>query len=219
MGEGEVNITYETLFDFLRREKNNEEISKLPDEFYADVMDYLGEKFKILEESKQSTDSFSNLDKEKTSEDLLSIRKVLKELYNRREKKIVKAALDTAMINAPIANTEHMLDYELELYNKAVKLFKQFRTKVLMRLLEAKEPEHLNNFYPKPSEAELPKEIAPIEEADGLMTVVFLEDVEMFVGRELEEYGPFKKEDEAELPEDMAQILIEKGSAKEKVSL
>jgi len=146
MSNLEVNITYETLFDFLRKEKGNEGIQKLPDNFYEDVMNYLKDKFAILEESKKKQDSFSLADHEKTSEDVLSIRKILKELYNRREKKIVKVALDTAMINAPIADTDSLLDYEIELFNKTVKLFKQFRSRVLMQLLDAKEPGHLSGL-------------------------------------------------------------------------
>lgn len=146
MSNLEVNITYETLFDFLRKEKGNEGIQKLPENFYEDVMNYLKDKFAILEESKKKQDSFSLADHEKTSEDVLSIRKILKELYNRREKKIVKVALDTAMINVPIADTDSMLDYEIELFNKTVKLFKQFRSRVLMQLLDAKEPGHLSGL-------------------------------------------------------------------------
>jgi DNA replication initiation complex subunit (GINS family) len=145
MSDKEVTITYETLFDILRREKNNEELQKLPGGFYEDTADYLKEKFNILEESKKLDSSFSVVDKEKTAEDLLSIRKVLKELYNRREKKIIKVALDTAMINAPIGNTDNMLDYEIELFNRSIKLFRQFRVKVLENLLEGKTPGHLNN--------------------------------------------------------------------------
>ncbi|MCK5107379.1 MAG: hypothetical protein KAQ83_01510 [Nanoarchaeota archaeon] len=144
MSEKEVKITYETLFDILRREKNNEGLQSLPEGFFQDTMEYLNDKFNILEESKKIQNSFSIIDQEKTAEDLLSIRKILKELYNRREKKLIKVALDTAMINAPIGNTDSMLDYELELFNKSIKLFRQFRVKVLNNLLEGKQPTHLS---------------------------------------------------------------------------
>ena len=216
MSDKEVTITYETLFDILRREKNNEELQKLPEEFYEDTADYLKEKFNILEESKKSDSSFSVVDKEKTAEDLLSIRKVLKELYNRREKKIIKVALDTAMINAPIGNTDSMLDYEMELFNRSIKLFRQFRVKVLEHLLEGKEPGHLNNYSKQEkSEEENPtnedlsdegQEDSTEEEQDvnedenseeeDFVDVELLDDVPEFVGRELEVYGPFKKGEE-----------------------
>ena len=291
MADSEINITYETLFDLLRREKNHEELQKLPDNYYENVTTYLRDKFAILEESKKIQDSFSSADHEKTSEDILSIRKVLKELYNRREKKIVKVALDTAMINAPIADTDSMMDYELELYNKVVRLFKQFRSRVLMNLLDAKEPGHLSGFTdngstqleeqtPPPKEEEesklsteeqtepkssqitpeTPKEETSNEsseeepensaveeqepdkpeslmdtqeenqedstekspepensavEEQETIKILFLADIPKFVGRELEVYGPFNKEETFVLPKDIANILIEKGRAKE----
>lgn len=244
MSEKEVKITYETLFDILRREKNNEELKQLPDGFYDDTKDYLQDKFSILEESKKKQDSFSIVDQEKTAEDLLSIRKVLKELYNRREKKIIKVALDTAMINAPIGNTDNMLDYELELFNRSIKLFRQFRVKVLNNLLEGQALAHLNNNALKeearlpefqegqylqeedssintqenndvPEEPKIQDELPEQEQKEiNTLKIIFLHDIPQFVGRELEIYGPFKKDEENILPKEIANILIDKGRAK-----
>jgi DNA replication initiation complex subunit (GINS family) len=40
----DVKITYETLFDLLRREKNRNELQQLDPSFYLDVVSYLKEK-------------------------------------------------------------------------------------------------------------------------------------------------------------------------------
>jgi len=45
--------------------------------------------------------------------------------------------------------------------------------------------------------------------------VRFLYAVPKFVGKELEEYGPFEEEDIANLPSDIADILIGKGRVEE----
>jgi hypothetical protein len=40
-----------------------------------------------------------------------------------------------------------------------------------------------------------------------------LQKVEQFVGKELELYGPFEPDSSAELPKEIADILVNKGSA------
>ena len=44
----EVNITYETLFDLLRRERSRNELQELEETFYEDVKKYLEEKQNML---------------------------------------------------------------------------------------------------------------------------------------------------------------------------
>jgi len=51
-------------------------------------------------------------------------------------------------------------------------------------------------------------------EAERERGLVFLHDVPQFVGTDLRAYGPFKKGDEAVLPEDLSKILVEKGAAR-----
>ena len=45
--------------------------------------------------------------------------------------------------------------------------------------------------------------------------VRFLHSVPKFVGKELEEYGPFEEEDVASLPAELADVLVRKGRAEE----
>ena len=53
-------------------------------------------------------------------------------------------------------------------------------------------------------------------EAESSHGLIFLEDVPQFVGTDLKEYGPFKGGDEAELPEDLSRVLVERGAARPK---
>ena len=69
MSDKEINITYETLFDLLRREKGREELQDLGETFSQDVVSYLEEKRKILTEDKETLGTFSAEEKEKTKED------------------------------------------------------------------------------------------------------------------------------------------------------
>ena len=45
--------------------------------------------------------------------------------------------------------------------------------------------------------------------------VRFLYSVPKFVGKELEEYGPFEEEDIANLPAEIAKVLLDKGRVEE----
>ena len=45
----EVNITYETLYELLKREKDMTDLQKLDSSFFNDFVDYLNEKKKMLD--------------------------------------------------------------------------------------------------------------------------------------------------------------------------
>jgi len=51
-------------------------------------------------------------------------------------------------------------------------------------------------------------------ERENLMSVAFVKDVPKFVGVNMRNYGPFKESDVANIPEENAKLLIEKGVAK-----
>ena len=44
----DVVITYETLFDILRREKSRDELQELPISFFYDLMNYMNEKNEFI---------------------------------------------------------------------------------------------------------------------------------------------------------------------------
>ena len=77
----EVRITYETLYELMRLEKNREEMQKLPDNFIQDTLSYLSSKEKIVSDSRKRFDLFSASEREKTEVQLKNIKKILKELY------------------------------------------------------------------------------------------------------------------------------------------
>lgn len=53
------------------------------------------------------------------------------------------------------------------------------------------------------------------EKPEKLTPVAVLEDIPEFVGTDLKNYGPFKKGDVANVPEENAKLFIQKGMAKE----
>ena len=87
-----VVITYDTLYEILRREKFKKELQKLDDNFFDNTLNYLNDKSKIYESQKEKDSIFSSEFK-KTEKTLENTKKILKELYEKRESKIIMLAL------------------------------------------------------------------------------------------------------------------------------
>lgn len=193
----EVVITFETLFELLRREKSREELQPLEPGFLADVSEYIKKKIEAI-------DSLKKRIKNKTGNERLlktelkrlelqkkNIEKILQELYERREKKILTMAMHASRVEESIVDKSAMLKHEIKMFEQILCLLNKFRQDILLKLLEA------GFERQKRQKAERIK-------------IKFLESVPRFVGTDLKEYGPFKEADTAELPYDIAQLLIKR---------
>ncbi|MFC1704797.1 hypothetical protein ACFLZ6_00535 [Nanoarchaeota archaeon] len=267
----EVNITYETLFEMLRREKDKEELQKLSSSFFADVIVYLEDKKKSLND--MTLQSFE--DKRKFEDEVENIRRILKDLYERREKKIVNLALNISRTKSNLIDTSSLLNEEKSLFDSLIRNLDYGRESILNMLLKSKSPEFRQPKVEEPKPAtEENKEVsetqgvsddaqkAPlsdkpteqsspeqqpspeittpvpsikeeqshpesqdsptpeqpkqeVKEEKSTKMIRFTNAVPKFVGKELEEYGPFDQEDVANLPAEIAKVLIEKGRAEE----
>ena len=205
----EVAVTFETLFELLRREKDREELQKLNDFFFRDVVAYLKEKNQILE-GREQTELFSADEKIKTEKELVNIKKIIKELYERREKKIVRMAVDKNRAKSTIIDTSAFLKEEKQLFELLVALLDKGRESIINHILEGRLPAVTEE---KSEEIAMPVESA--KEKKSTMLVRFLHAVPRFVGPALEEYGPFEEEDVASLPVEIARVLINKGRVEE----
>lgn len=204
----EVTITYETLFELLRREKERSELQKLDSTFFSNVIRYLKDKQIII--TNQQTETFSAEEKIKTQEQLINVRKILKEFYDKREKKIVSIAMDKSKNKLSIVDGSVFLKQEKELFDSVVNILDLGRVNVLSNILELKEPVSLGGVEQKEASAPVVK-----EEKRDTKLVRFINAVPKFVGKELEEYGPFDEEDIASLPIEIANVLINKKRVEE----
>ncbi|MFH0870532.1 MAG: hypothetical protein V1866_05760 [archaeon] len=159
----EIRITYETLFDLLRREKNREDLQKLDDDFYDQVYSYLLEKQQTL--NKKGDELFASVEKEKLKIQFQNIRRLIKELYERREKKIINMAVVKARTGSDIIDTSALLPSERRFFDEQVTLFANYKEECLDRILHLKEPRNGMN-HDKSGEAV--EAVAPIvmEERD-----------------------------------------------------
>ena len=197
-------ITYDTLFDLLKREKERPDLQKLEPTFFNDFVFYL--KQKIGDKGEISARQAEN------------IKKIAREFYDRREKKIVSMALDKSRTKSNLVDTSSLLHEEKVIFESIVGLLDHFRRNIIECVLSEKDPLlnlHEVNISPKKKTEEKKDEEfkTAIEIQKSMKTVRFVNAVPKFVGTELEEYGPFQEEDIAKLPSEIAEVLISKGRA------
>ena len=206
----EVIITYETLFELLKREKERTDLQKLEPAFFSDTINYIKDKKKILE-AKSEDSVFAPEERKKTERQLENIYKIVKELYERREKKIISLAVDKSRTRSNLIDTTGLLKEEKVFFDSLTNLLDKYRDAILFAVLNEKMPFMQSLDEKKPVEVLR----SAIELKKPTRLVRFASHVPKFVGPELEEYGPFEEEDIANLPVEIADVLINKAKAEE----
>lgn len=188
-----VNINFETLYEILRLEKTREDIQELPSTFFDDVKEYIREKKKILGIAQKNL--FSEEEIKRTKKQLSNIYKIIDELYNRRETKIV----NLAMMKSDSIPQFPLSKEELNLFKK------------LKNILVENKKEILGNLHQIKKQTENHEISNNIKEKT--ISIRLNSDVPKFLGKEMQVYGPYSKNQIIELPEKIAEILIKQNLA------
>ncbi|MBS1266999.1 MAG: hypothetical protein MAG795_00969 [Candidatus Woesearchaeota archaeon] len=216
MGE-KIKITYETLFDILRNEKNRNELQRLEETFFEDLVKYISEKKKLINKSDSSV--FADAEQRKAKNQLESIFKLVKQLYDQREKKIVNMAI-ISVKTGEMLDRRALLKQEKLLFDSLVEQLKSGREGILKKVLNTKQPKiklqpNQNTETPKNQSNKPSKPKKSQKSKNSQKLIRFLKPVPKFVGKQLEVYGPFEEEDVANLPVELADVLISKSRAEE----
>lgn len=163
-------LTDETIRRIFEEEKNSQGLTSLPDDFFGQVRDYLEKKSRM---ARVEADRWA----------LDSIKRRLKTIFERRERKILNSA--HGFINSGVT-PENLTPEEERFFEKVVECVKSF---------QKDRKERFETGHEK------------------LSLVTILGDVERFVGINMRNYGPFRTGDIATLPEPNADLLINKGLA------
>ena len=204
--EKEISVSYETLFDLLKREKERADLQKLDENFFQYLIEFLKEKDRLLNES-----SLESEEKKNSERQLENIKKILIDLYGRREKKISGLALDKSKTKSTIVDTNTLLKEEKQFFDDLIKLFDRYRHGILFNILDGKLP--IVEEKKETHQVEAPEKEKEVKKNKKMIR--FTNAVPKFVGEELEEYGPFEEEDIANLPIKIADLLVSKGRAEE----
>ncbi len=199
-----ISITYEFLYELLRKEKFRKELQKLDENFFKDVINYLEEKKAILQSQEKKDNIFAPSNVQKTRKQLENLQKIIKEFYERRETKIIQLAVFSSRTNVPIPDYASMLEEEKEFYKTIVEELNNYRSSILKSLLEGKMPV-------KGKGKKKQKDQEPVE----TKLIRFMQAIPQFVGDDLEVYGPFEAEDISNLPARVAEVLIKNNRAEE----
>lgn len=204
-------ITYESLYEMLRLEKFRKELQKVDPNYYENVINYLKDKREILKSQESKDSVFASKSVSKTRKQIENVQKILRELYERRESKIIQMALFCSRMGNEPEDRGVFLKREEIFFDQMVKMFNCQREEVLDSLLKCNLP---GGFEPKVVSASViePKSIKKEEEVQkDRQRVKFLDIVPKFVGEDLNIYGPFEKEQEAELPFKVVELLTKVG--------
>ncbi len=236
----EITLSYELLFELVRREKNRDDLQKLPKNFYPKLSEYLKEKQKAL--SQENSDLFTPEEIEKTRVQIQNTKKLISDLFERREKKIISLALNKIRTQSAIIDTSAVLREETHFYEKLMQILSEFRGEVLLNLHN----KSLLNYIPRPHEYQETKKEEVKQETrheaahpkaedtslskaslhaaksemsdrpkDDTKSVRFVAKIPKFMGKSMEIYGPYNEDDIASFPVQIANILIKKGKAEE----
>ena len=172
-------ITYNDLYEYLRKERYSEQLQVLPKNFVSEVSSYIEEK-KAISSSEQDIFSDAAIKTKKQLENAISI---FRELMLRRRKKILNLAFVAAETGISKRDFENMLDFEKELFDKIISGMEQAEKQMSGFLSGKKEEKEKNKM------------------------ILFKQDTAEFLGSSGEMLGPFKKGEIANLPGEIAKIL------------
>ncbi|MDP3917323.1 MAG: hypothetical protein Q8Q42_03480 [Nanoarchaeota archaeon] len=199
-------LTFEALFELLRKEKINPELQKLEEDFYNHALDYFEEKGAIIHTEK-TTDSIFSMDAKRTQLQLDNARKILKEFYEKRENKIINLAMLSSRANIKETGI-NMLNEEKRLYNDILEHLNNYRQGILHNILTGRKVSIKANSPPKDIKTKQ-------SQSSECKMVRFLHSVPKFVGDDLKVYGPFEQEDMSYLPQKTANLLINRKRVEE----
>lgn len=176
----EEAITFEFIREVQRNEQRSEQLTKLPDGFYEKVKAYLEQKRSLLKKRKDADPL-----------EIKNIERLIEDIYNRRETKIVTQAILSVRTDILPSN---MTDDEKEVFDNIVKILKKSRS-FLDEIIE-------RDFKKK------------IDKGNEYVEIEFLDEIPEFAGIDLKKYGPYNKGDIVKIPKDNAQLFIKTGKAK-----
>lgn len=178
-------ITYSDLYEAARKERYSEQLQPLSKNFIHEIADYLREKKQL---SLKEDDIFSDM-VVKTKKQLENAVTLFRELMIHRRKKILNLVLIAAETGISKQDFDNMLPFERSLFEELIKNIEDSDKKI-SEILDGKTAGELKNEL-----------------------IIFKTDVEELLDMEGEKIGPFQKGQVANIPREIAKILIEDGKA------
>ncbi|MFA5349511.1 MAG: hypothetical protein WC309_04065 [Candidatus Paceibacterota bacterium] len=178
-------ITYNDIYESARKERYSEQLQPLPKNFVKEFSDYIHEKKEVASHEDDFSENFM-----KAKKQLENAMTLFRELIVRRRKKILGLILIASETGISKQDFENMLQIEKQLFEEIIKCV-EVSDKELAGALNG-------NAEEKVSQNNL---------------VLFVENVDGFLGLDGENMGPYEKGQMANIPKEIAKILIQGGKA------
>lgn len=126
-------ITFDALFELVRNEKSKEEIIKVNPNIYEQISNYLKSKLELYKNFKSN-----QAEAEKIKTQINNARKVIKEWYERRERKILLLAITKSRFKN--VDESNLLSNEILMLNQITEILDKHKENVLLNLINLKLP-------------------------------------------------------------------------------
>jgi len=180
-------ITYNDIFEALRKEKYSEKIQGLPKKFVFDVANYIEEKRAFIS---NENEMFSS-EIIKSRKQLENAKSIFDELMLIRKKKLLGLVFIASETGISKADFENMLDFEKDLFDKTLESVKEAEKKLSLQFTSVGNKIGSTN-----------------KQTNNLKLLLFLDDVEEFLDLQGEALGPFAKGEIVNLSSQVADILV-----------
>jgi len=192
-------VSYEDIYELLRVEKYSTDLQELKPEDIQKIREYFRTKMEMLGKQKEGLKFFDQSQKDKIKLEIENAKKVLKDLYNWREKKLINRALFSSRTDFKLKDSTNMLANENEAYLKMLELLRD-NSLTFFRLFDPETASLIENVQPK-----------GLKNENRFLR--FIEDVPELIGTDLQKYGPFSKEEMAHIPKEIADLLLKQNKA------
>ncbi|MDO8517148.1 MAG: hypothetical protein Q7S33_03400 [Nanoarchaeota archaeon] len=171
-------ITYNDLYEVLRKERYSEQLQPLPKNFFPEVSEYFRDKKEFSDKDEDMFSEISVKNKKKLENAII----IFKEILWRRKKKILNLAFVAFETGISKRDFENLASFEKELFEDIIKSLEK-SNKNIENNMKGEKPEQKYRL------------------------VRFLEDVSEFLDLNSETIGPFTKGEIVNMDKEIVDIL------------
>ncbi|MCK4884132.1 MAG: DNA replication complex GINS family protein [Candidatus Diapherotrites archaeon] len=228
-----MDLNFEEIRRIQRLEKNTPQLVEIDPEFYVHLSGYLKKKKEDYVKSLKGSSKISLED----ARDFENMNRLVNDIYERREKKIIIRAIRASRTNE--VDKSHMTFFEEEMFNEVVSVLEKYK-KVINDIFDGNghSSTSIVNKKSKSSKSKKSKEKASGEEKDAksgvqstteskendldaefdgeglnIVNVRITKDMPSFIGPDKVNYGPFEIDQYVELPKHIVDLLIKRNIA------
>ncbi len=174
-----MELNYDEIRRIYRLEKNTSKLVEVPEDFFYSLADF------IVQEKENYFDSMKDLNFGK-ARGFTNLKKMVEEILSLRQKKILSKALVASKTSEE--NEEIMSSEEKKLFDEMLKVLNSHNSLIESVFVGKKKT---------------------VKEKDlNKVLVRILSDVPSFIGTDMKEYGPYKKNEKVKLPPKIAKLFV-----------